>query len=243
MNKIKVIQLNNSTTDESARMACFGARLSQHAFELMSGSRSLDDFFKPESDIKFASKLAELPHYTLNRMTKINVLITGLSIRASRQLTRHQTDVVFMSASLQYEKILYSINASADEFFCVPSTITGDLRDRFLNSCKRSYEAYASTINILGDKDSASYLLPLALRQVLLVSATPYELAHIVSARTCKRNTLEVQHIAKLILKATQDSCAFMRGSFSLPECLKNGCLEGDMSCGSPFINREELEV
>ena len=117
MNKIKVIQLNNSTTDESARMACFGARLSQHAFELMSGSRSLDDFFKPESDIKFASKLAELPHYTLNRMTKINVLITGLSIRASRQLTRHQTDVVFMSASLQYEKILYSINASADEFF------------------------------------------------------------------------------------------------------------------------------
>jgi len=251
MNKIKVLLLGPKTEDESAKMACFGARLSQHAFELMTETRELNDFFGADegSNEKFAEALAELPHYTLNRMTKINVLVVGLSIRAARQLTRHQTDVVFMSASLQYEKVHTSQKLpsgqadSPDRLFCVPPTLKANQRDIFLQSCELSHSYYINAIECGVDKDSAAYMLPLALRQVLLISATPYELAHIVSARACRRNTLEVQHIAKLILRATKDSCAFMRGSFALPECLKHGCLEGKMCCGNPFINKKELEV
>ena len=245
MNKIKVQVLNpTGYIDEGADIAAFAAKLSQHAFSMMFEDKPISDYIgKHNANMALAGKLAELPHYTLNRMTKLNVVVTGLSIRASRQLTRHQNDVVFMSSSLQYERVEGKDVYSDDTLFCVPSEIKGGARDLFLKCCQGSYNDYEYHIAMGISKDSAAYLLPLALRQVLLISATPYELAHIVSARLCKRNTEEVIHIARLIFNAVKPYSEFMCGSFALPECLKRGCVEGKFSCCRPYLNHKELGV
>jgi len=84
-------------------------------------------------------------------------------------------------------------------------------------------------------RDAAGYLAPQSLRNVLVISATPYQWKHMIGQRTCRRNTDETRFV---LLKIWADLYALDPELFSPelagPFCQREGCLEKDMSCGCP---------
>lgn len=231
MDNIKVKVLNPEVVWNSEQMMVTAARLTQRGHEI----HNLNDFMalyeKPYSSAT-VKNMASLPHPTIQKFGAINVVIVGASRRFLAQITRHQNEVKFMSASCQYS----DYSGSAD--FVIPYEILDNktAREQYIKSCKNSLEIYEKAICEGMDHDSAAYMLPQGLRNILIMSATPYQWKHMIGQRICRRNTLETRYVILLIWKelcnlspmlfATETTGAF---------CQKGKCLEGKMTCGNPF--------
>lgn len=81
------------------------------------------------------------------------------------------------------------------------------------------------------DHDSAGYCAPQGMRNILLISATPYQWKHMIHQRTCRRNTKETRYV---MLKIWEQLLAQNAELFSDcgPFCMNGGCEEGKMTCG-----------
>lgn len=120
----------------------------------------------------------------------ITVAIVGASRRFLAQITRHQNEVKFMSASLQYS------NYTGQADFAVPYSIMtapAVIQELYLKSCNESMKCYEALCTAGSGHDAAGYATPQGLRNVLLISATPYQWKHIISQRVCRRNTDETR--------------------------------------------------
>lgn len=228
MNNIQVKVLNPEICNEAAKLAVCAARLTQHGHEI----RSIDDFInlyeKPYSD-QFISRLACLPHPTLQKLALINVVVVGASRRFLAQITRHQNEVKFISASLQYSD--YS-NASS---FVVPyEMLDKQERDEYLKNCEFCMSEYSKAIESGLDHDAAAYIMPQGLRNVLLISATPFQWKHMIAQRTCRRNTDETRYVMLQIWKQLYDILPSMFTNAG-PFCMSGACKEGNMSCKKPI--------
>jgi len=71
------------------------------------------------------------------------------------------------------------------------------------------------------------------LRNVLFISATPFQWKHMIHQRVCNRNTLETQYIMLTIWEILWDLSAMFRNCG--PFCMQGSCTEGKMSCKRPF--------
>ena len=101
MDKIKVAVLNPTAISEAEKMMVCAARLTQRGHTVKDRS----DFFAlydKEYTEKTAKVMTQLPHPTIQKFAVINAVIVGASRRFLAQITRHQNEVKFMSASLQY---------------------------------------------------------------------------------------------------------------------------------------------
>jgi len=241
MKNIEVKILNPEVTHESEKMMVAMARLTQrgHNIQNMHDFEELLNKSYKDSTVK---TMCNLPHPTIQKFGVINVAVVGVSRRFLGQITRHQNEVKFMSSSLQYS------NYSGKAQFVVPYEYTvadslimhhkqGETTDfytrQYLQKCERDLHEYEKEISIVGH-DAASYQLPQGLRGVLLISATPYQLKHMISQRTCNRNTLETQYVMLKIweelypLSAMYEDCG--------PTCMHDDCagvcFEGKMNCG-----------
>ncbi len=90
----------------------------------------------------------------------------------------------------------------------------------------------------VGDKGDKMRLFltdatPQGLRNVLLISATPYQWKHIIGQRICRRNTDETRIV---LLKIWQELYRLSPSLFSVQLtgtfCQRDKCLEGKMRCG-----------
>lgn len=118
-----------------------------------------------------AAAIASLPHPTVQKFAVLTVAIVGASRRFLAQITRHQNEVKFMSASLQYS------NYSGQADFAVPYeilTASGSTRRLYLESCQSDMSCYEQLCNAGIGHDAAGYATPQGLRNVLIISATPY---------------------------------------------------------------------
>ena len=74
---------------------------------------------------------------------------------------------------------------------------------------------------------------PQGLRNVLMISATPYQWKHIIGQRVCRRNTDETRIV---LLKIWQElytlSPALFAPGLTGPFCQRDKCLERKMTCG-----------
>ena len=69
------------------------------------------------------------------------------------------------------------------------------VHDFYLKKCRAAMEHYAD-IGACGiSRDAAGYLAPQSLRNVLVISATPYQWKHMIGQRTCRRNTDETRFV------------------------------------------------
>ena len=88
------------------------------------------------------------------------------------------------------------------------------------------------------DHDTAGYVTPQALRNILIISATPYQWKHMIGQRVCRRNTDEMQIVMLKIWKELYELSPVM---FSVDQagtfCQRGKCMEGKMSCGDPDIS------
>lgn len=239
MNKIEVKILNPQVVSESEQMMVTMARLTQRGHKITNMKEFEELLSKPYTDA-LVDTLTELPHPTIQKFGVINVMIVGASRRFLAQITRHQNEVKFMSGSLQYSDysdvaqfvVPYEI-IKADREEWPQSASPGCYEKVYLNGCKDSMDNYTALAKVVGN-DAAGYVAPQGLRNVLLISATPYQLKHMIRQRTCNRNTLETQYVMLRIWKELYEisnmfcSCG--------PFCTRQDtCPEGIMCCNRPF--------
>ena len=207
----------------------FAARLTQRGHEI----KDMDDLialYEKSFSEGTLRAISSLPHPTVQKFAVITVAVVGASRRFLAQITRHQNEVKFMSASLQYSD--YSSQAE----FAMPyeiMTAPDDLKKLYLESCKSDLDCYETLCKAGIGHDAAGYATPQGLRNVLLISATPYQWKHMIGQRTCRRNTDETRIV---LLKIWQELYALSPVLFAPdkagPFCQRDICAEGKMSCG-----------
>ncbi len=80
--------------------------------------------------------------------------------------------------------------------------------------------------------DAAGYATPQGLRNVLIISATPYQWKHMIGQRTCRRNTDETRIVMLQIWeKLYRLSPILFAPDLTGPLCQRSSCLEKQMSC------------
>lgn len=86
---------------EAEKNMVFAARLTQQGHKIA----SMDDLmmlYEKSFSVQTVTAMGALPHPTIQKFAVITVAIVGASRRFLAQITRHQNEVKFMSASLQY---------------------------------------------------------------------------------------------------------------------------------------------
>ena len=233
MNKIEVKIINPKAVTDAERMMVAMARLTQRGHNISNMEDFQELLDKSYSD-KLVDSMVSLPHPTIQKFGIINVAVVGASRRFLAQITRHQNEVKFMSGSLQYSD--YSGKAQ----FVVPYEVIKcdnenpgkHVTDSYLDGCLRDLSEYEDLVDLVG-RDAAGYKMPQGMRNVLLISATPYQLKHMIRQRTCNRNTLETQYIMLLIWEQLWRLSNMYHDSG--PFCTTGSCPEGKMCCGKPY--------
>lgn len=238
MDKIEIKILNPEGLQDAEDMMVFAARLTQRGHDI----NSMDDLmqlYRKSHTSETVANMIELPHPTIQKFGLINIAVVGASRRFLAQITRHQNEIKFMSGSLQYSD--YSNTAR----FCVPYKVTefdamhpdmnGWARRDYLNSCLQAMDDYRKAVPFIGH-DAAAYRLPEGQRNVLIMSVQPYELKHIISQRSCNRNTLETQYVLLKIWHLLEWHP--MWRNIKIP-CQAGPCPEGRMCCGRPHLAGE----
>jgi len=230
MNRIEVKVLNPGVIKESVNMMVAAARLTQRGHKIKNMSDFMELYNKPYSK-QLVEYLVKLPHSTIQKFNTVNVIIIGASRRFLMQMTRHQIDVKFISASLQYS------DYSDDADFVVPYEILAQGQEsvsNYLKSSRYYLRLYREMIASGVSKDSAAYAMPNCLRNNMIISANAFQWKHMISQRVCRRNTDETRYI---MLKIWNELMALNPELFNNcgPWCTTGGCKEGKMSCGAPL--------
>ena len=208
----------------------FAARLTQRGHRIA----TMDDLmalYEKSFSGDTVAVIGSLPHPTVQKFAVITVAVVGASRRFLAQITRHQNEVKYMSASLQYS------NYAGQADFAVPYEIlaaSAAVRELYLKSCRKGMDCYERLCNAGVGHDAAGYATPQGLRNVLIISATPYQWKHIIGQRVCRRNTDETRIV---LLKIWQElytlSPVLFAPDLTGPFCQQDKCLEGKMTCGN----------
>lgn len=211
----------------------FAARLTQRGHRISTMEDLMALYERSFSDDTVAA-IGALPHPTVQKFAVITVAVVGASRRFLAQITRHQNEVKFMSASLQYS------NYTGQADFAVPyevMTAPDPVRELYLNSCRKGMDCYEQLCSAGVGHDAAGYATPQGLRNVLIISATPYQWKHIIGQRVCRRNTDETRIV---LLKIWRELYALSPLMFAPgltgPFCQRDHCLEGKMTCGKKLV-------
>lgn len=226
--------MNCQAVAEAEKNMVFAARLTQrgHKIHTMEDLAALYEQSFSEDTVTAISKL---PHPTVQKFAVLTVAIVGASRRFLAQITRHQNEVKFMSASLQYS------NYDGMAEFAVPYEILAapkKIQEMYLESCQSDMDCYQKLCAAGIGHDAAGYATPQGLRNVLIISATPFQWKHIIGQRVCRRNTDETRIV---LLKIWQElftlSPVLFAPGLAGPFCQRDRCLEGKMSCGKKIAD------
>lgn len=214
---------------EAEKNMVFAARLTQRGHRIR-GMDDLMELYEKTFTEDTVEAISSLPHPAVQKFAVITIVVTGASRRFLAQITRHQKEVQFMSASLQYS------NYTGKADFAVPYEIMAasrEIREIYLESCREGMDCYEKLCSAGIGHDAAGYATPQGLRNVLLISATPYQWKHMIGQRVCRRNTDETRIVMLKIWKELSVlSPVFFAPSFTGPFCQRERCLEGKMACG-----------
>lgn len=242
MREIEVKILNPDSIAHAERMLVAMARMTQRGADIRNMA-DLEALYHKDYTDNLLQTMCDLPHKTLKRFGCIDIAIVGASRRFLAQITRHQAGVTFMSGSLQYS------DYSGKSRFVVPYELIekdasgsgfaaeepGYYERNYLNTCKQSmadYEAAITRGQI--NNDTAGYMAPQGLRNVLVISANPLAWIHMIKLRTCNRNTAETQYV---MLRCWEELRKWSKmfedcGPACMDNSLSHICPEGVMSCG-----------
>jgi thymidylate synthase (FAD) len=186
-------------------------------------------------------RLLNLPHPSLQQFGSVAVIFTGVSRRFLAQITRHQNDVHFMVSSFRYA------DHSDDFDFVTPMEVSRqgqEAVDKYADGMRRSFDAYRALVPVVGH-DAAGYALPNATRCTIMMSATPWQVRHMINQRTCRRCGSEMRY-TMLLLWATlfETDPIFWSPEITGPDCFTGVCREGKMSCnGGHKINEAPMDI
>ena len=233
MKNIQIKVLNPWSLLDAEQMLATTARITQRSEKIADA----DDFmkvFEKEHSQDFLYDMCDLPHPTIQKFGLINVAVIGASRRFLAQITRHQNEIKFMSGSLQYSD--YSKEDNKTDFVIPYNYIDTPLADEYIKACKASFDVYSKLVadgkelNISDAGDAAGYAMPQGMRNVLIMSATPYQWKYMIGLRSCNRNTTETQYVLLKIWEQLFNISPAMFGKIHYG-CMDGACKEGKMAC------------
>ena len=231
--------MNCQAVAEAEKNMVFAARLTQRGHKISTMDDLTALYEKSFSDDTVAA-IGSLPHPTVQKFAVITAAVVGASRRFLSQITRHQNEVKFMSASLQYS------NYAGQADFAVPYEILAapeTVREMYLESCRSDMGCYGELCAAGIGHDAAGYATPQGLRNVLVISATPYQWKHIIGQRVCRRNTDETRIVLLKVWKELLKlSPALFAPGAAGAFCQRDKCLEGKMGCGNRMAADMEPE-
>ena len=139
MDHIETAILNCYGIREAEQNMVFAARLTQRGHTIQNMA-DLMDLYRQSYSQKTVENIAGLPHPTVQKFMVITVAVVGASRRFLAQITRHQNEVKYMSASLQYS------NYSGHAAFAIPYGIMKadkEIQDIYKKSCQSDLDHYA----------------------------------------------------------------------------------------------------
>ena len=232
MDHIETAILNCYGIREAEQNMVFAARLTQHGHTIRNMADLMDLYHQTYSK-KTVENIAGLPHPTVQKFMVITVAVVGASRRFLAQITRHQNEVKYMSASLQYS------NYSGHAAFAIPYEIMKAetaIQELYKGSCQSDIDNYEKLCQSGIGHDAAGYATPQGLRNVLIISATPYQWKHMIGQRTCRRNTDETRIVMLSIWKKLYYlSPILFAPDLTGPFCQRGSCMEKQMSCRKPI--------
>lgn len=230
MKNIQVKILNPESIKQAEQMMVFCARLTQRGHQIKN-MNDIDSLITKSYKPATVKNMCSLPHQTIQKFGLINIAIVGASRRFLAQITRHQNEIKFMSASLQYSD--YTDEAD----FVIPYEILeAGLEKQYIRNCNSAMIDYKAFTSVTGN-DSAGYVAPQGLRNILIMSVQPFQLKHMISQRVCRRNTTETKYV---MLKIWEEVYKLSPEMFNIrvtgAGCQKlHGCQEGRLCCGKPY--------
>lgn len=236
MDRIQVQVLRPETINAAEDMMVLAARLTQRG-QRMHDMSDLENLLAMPYTPTTVSKLAGLPHPTLQKFGTITIAIVGASRRFLAQITRHQNEVKFMSASLQYSDYSGEAQFVAPYEMLERENEDPELITDYLRVCNKSQQVYEEFVKDGCPHDAAAYLLPQGMRNTLLICASPYQWKHMIRQRVCRRNSSETRYV---MLRCWEELARIAPEIFGDIEecgafCQRCRCEEGPMSCGRPM--------
>lgn len=244
MDKIEVAIYDDPFAYKSRDLMVGAARLTQRAEKItdMSDLRHLlSKSAKPET----VKNMSTLPHNNIRCFGTITLLIVGASRRFLAQITRRRIGVTFCSGSLQYSDysdkgefvVPYEIMEKDFKRYGNAELEQGYYTRNYLKTCEQAMAEYKAMVGLGLDNDTAGYVAPQALRNILIVDATPQAWIEMIKQRICRRNTAETRYV---LLRCWEQLWALDPIMFSpevcLPDCAWGRCPEGHMCCGHPYV-------
>lgn len=177
MDHIETAILNCYGIQEAEQNMVFAARLTQQGHTIQNMADLMDLYHQSYSQ-KSVENIAGLPHPTVQKFMVITVAVVGASRRFLAQITRHQNEVKYMSASLQYS------NYSGRAAFAIPYGIMKadkKIQDVYTKSCQSDLDHYAELCALGIDHDSTGYATPQGLRNVLIMHQNIFQIQSIIT--------------------------------------------------------------
>ena len=242
MNKIEVKVLNEASSNPEGMMM-FLARLTQrgHSVHNMDELLVMYNECMNKTDWKSSAAVANLPHGTITRFTPITIAIVGASRRYLAQARTHQVGVNYVSASLQYSDysgkadfvVPYALMKADKEYFEKYGGASKMYSGMYLEQCSKAMDIYSALAEAT-DNDTAGYVAPQGLRNILIIQANNEAWKHIIRLRCCNRNTVETQYVTALIWKELLNTAGGKElFKYAGPDCVFGQCREGKMCCGT----------
>ena len=232
MNQIETTILTCSAIKEAEKIMVFAARLTQRGHTIHN-MEDLLQLYNQSYRADTVENISSLPHPTIQKFTVITVAVVGASRRFLSQITRHQNEAKFMSASLQYS------NYSGVAAFVKPYEILKapeNIQNLYIKSCLSDMDSYEALCQAGISHDTAGYVTPQGLRNILIISATPYQWKHMIGQRCCRRNTDEMRIVMLKVWHTLYlKNPVLFDPSRTGPFCQREHCQEGKMSCWHPI--------
>lgn len=245
MDKIEV-KIWRPETYKSMQLMVGSARLTQRA-EKIHNMAELEGLLNKSVKPETMTAMTKLPHNNIRCFGTITILVVGASRRFLAQITRRRVGVTFCSGSLQYS----DWSEVSGEQFTIPYEILKKDVDRygfadleqgyysknFINTCQDAMHDYKKMVSLGLNNDTAGYVAPQALRNILIIDATPQAWIEMIKQRICKRNTDETRYV---LLKCWEQLYALDPIMFAptvvMPDCYTTMiCPEGAMTCSSRY--------
>lgn len=234
MKNIQVSVINEAHSCPGGMMM-FLAKLTQRGHQI----KNMDDLKQLYNESmgrhKAAKRIVKMPHGTIKRFAPITIAVVGASRRFLAQARTHHVGIDFVSASLQYS------DYSEDAQFVVPYELIElgtSYVQAYLDSCAESMRQYKAFVDDGINNDTAGYLAPQGLRNILIIQGNHEAWLNFIRLRACNRNTKETQYVAlkiwEALLKTADGEEMF---AWAGPDCLHGKCREGKLSCGCSFMS------
>jgi len=199
------------------------------ASKLCYSEATIDDLWQnmKEKEVgSFINKLMEMGHHSPFEHVNFTFGIEKISRVTTHQLVRHRL-ASYSQQSQRYVKY-------EDLKYIIPPSIQKDKEIFFRKTIEFAKQTYEQLINSGVPVEDARYVLPEACETKIIVTMNARELLHFFRLRCCNRAQWEIRQLAHQMLKKVKEICPNIFAKAG-PSCVTGKCMEGKMSCGTPY--------